>query len=176
MVELSCPDHLIDFPKPPAKPAKASTPPALSSWSGERVDYLIALWAEGFGKTCPEIAAFLNEHTAGNRLTGMAVAGKIYRLDLPDKVRTLRDRQAQASREQKDRRIILKKKRKPLQVLIDSDIALCVPFAQLIDRRDNQWCRWVVGEPADLIFCGRERDGESPWCPHHHKRCTRPTR
>ena len=185
-------NHLIDFPKPPAKPAKASARPALSSWSGERVDYLIALWAEGFGKTCPEIASFLNERTSGKPLSASAIAGKITRLDLPEKDLLIRRDQIRDAREKRrlasgkvtsarkhvktEGRIVLREKRRPLPKLHDShdlhdfDVSLCVSFAQ----HDNQKCRYVVGEPTDLLFCGRERDGESPWCAEHRKRCTRP--
>ena len=34
-------------------------------------------------------------------------------------------------------------------------------------KRDD--CRFVIGSPADMTFCGLPRAHEkTPWCPHHH--------
>ena len=151
-------------------------------WTGERVDFLIALWADGIGETCPYIAKYLNTHTKGGHITSGAVIGKIYRLGLTHKDRSLRQRQAEAAKRAKrgeaptrkrGRFVVLHKKSQPMPVFRDNVIPLRIPFVEIV----NHQCHYVVGEVADLVYCGHERAAGSLWCEAHRERCTqRPRR
>ena len=173
-----------------AIPPQNKTPPSArrrnnnvrTPWTGPRVDLLIALWAEGLGATCPQIAARLNE-LDGLPVTEDAVAGKIFRLGLPSKDPSLRQSQTMAAKRatraedrptrkhvRTDRIVVRRKKCKPLpSYTTDNIIPLRIPFAQLA----NYQCRYLIGAVAELVYCGHRCDGESPWCAHHRKRCTR---
>ena len=151
-------------------------------WTGERVDFLIALWADGLGATYPQIASRLSE-LPGNKITRSAVAGKILRLKLPNKdpvlrqiqrTATLRARRGESKPARKqDRRIIAAKKSQPMPVFTDNVIPLRIPFAEIVHHQ----CHYVVGPVADLVYCGHERAAGSLWCEAHRERCTqRPRR
>ena len=171
-------------PQTPILPKARRNNSVRTPWTGERVDCLIALWADGLGATCRQIAARLNE-LPGPPITEDAVIGKVWRLGLAPKDPLLRKFQTSATKRaargdvaptrkhvKTDCFVVVHKKSQPLPVFSDNVIPLRVPFALL----DNQRCRYVVGEPRELIYCGHERDGESPWCADHRNRCTRPRR
>ena len=185
---MSVLNYMEALPTPMANPARAvgasSLPKRNNSvrtpWTGERVDFLIALWAEGFGATCPQIAARLNE-LPGGLITDDAVIGKIARLGLPHKDWSIRQAQridsqfpkSDARQKRKhvrtDRIVIRRKKSQPMPVSHDNVIPLRVPFA-LIDKHQ---CHYVVGEVDELIYCGRARAAGSRWCEGHRERCAR---
>ena len=187
--------QLIQAVTPQNVPAKRRYNSSHTPWTGPRIDLLIALWAEGLGATCPVIAARLNE-LPGEPITEDAVAGKVYRLGLAPKDPAILWQQIRASQirariesgagktrreERAERGIAFQKKRaaarkkcNPLPAYTtDNVIPLRVPF----DTIDNHQCHYVVGEVADLVYCGRARAEGSRWCEGHRERCTqRPRR
>lgn len=60
-------------------------------------------------------------------------------------------------------------KKLPIPELNDSVIPLNGVGIKIWEHGDKN-CRWVVGEPKDLTFCGHDKKAGSSYCEDHHNR------
>lgn len=126
-------------------------------WTGEKVDVLKAL--VGRRVDYDKIAAEL-QTTVG------AVCGKVHRLGIgkghmPQAKQPIG--QAQINDDAEHKRVMAAQE-------IEAQLRTGVPLAELADHN----CRFVLGEPREHRYCGRERRIGTPYCDDHHDRCSRP--
>ncbi len=58
-------------------------------------------------------------------------------------------------------------KKRPFPVLNDNIIPLNGVGIKIWDIETTS-CRWVVGDPKDITYCGHQRKTSSSYCPDHH--------
>lgn len=56
-----------------------------------------------------------------------------------------------------------------IKVKLPEDIRFLNGFGVKIWDLDEKMCRWVVGEPSNLTFCGMKKQDGSSYCCDHHK-------
>lgn len=129
-------------------------------WTTEKEKTLVKLWADE-SMSVRKIAEALD-------LTPGQVAGKRYRLDLPNRevpiirsVPKLKEPYNPAS-----------------QTTSEPDASQFNPIPPLdgVHAELDAGCRWLDGEPIERDFCNREKQPGSSYCPHHHARCYEPIR
>ena len=153
------------------------------SWTDERVAILQKLWKDGLSASV--IAGRLGE------VTRNAVIGKVHRLGLAARATTSRVRlqpparprtiagNARAvhsgsfrgssglARKQSPLRDAAPKRRKVPEALPPLEDAPDIGHG--IGELTPAACCWPIGDPRlpDFQFCGRNRAGHKPYCPHH---------
>ena len=107
-------------------------------------------------------------------ITRNAVIGKARRLDLDrrntanHKPRTpIADRRKR--RRKRPTRPLIKVEAMPEAIPAPRPIAPVGKHVLLIDLRPEH-CRWPIGEPVEMLFCGAVKDGSSSYCEAHARR------
>ncbi len=126
------------------------------AWTEERVAQLTKLWSEGLSAS--QIARALGD------VTRNAVIGKVHRLGLSGRTKTIRSDRPRVSR---------KRKRSPIPLIT---IPETVEPAVLPDGShvtvatlNDTMCRWPYGDPTSpgFHFCGRKVGENGPYCEAH---------
>lgn len=139
-----------------------------AAWTEPRVKRLTDLYAQGV--SCSVIARDLGG------VSRNAVIGKIHRLNLARRNTLQRKPTVQPPRYAKRKikpktafqRFIADQERDPLPIEPIADVAR----VSLIDLEPHH-CRWVVGEPSEMRFCGAEKVPGLPYCQCHGARAYR---
>lgn len=154
------------------------------NWTDERVELLKKLWTED-GLTANQIAQQL-----GGGITRNAVIGKVHRLGLSGRAKTVSQAPRAARPKQKPAAQMQRPMSRPisfgatalkLQADVEAEIdvvaqtAVMIPFPAPTNEKVNimelgyRTCRWPIGDPvaSDFGFCGAESTGEKPYCPYH---------
>jgi GcrA cell cycle regulator len=136
------------------------------NWTPERVALLRELW-NAHRLTASQIGSLLH-------ITRNAVIGKARRLDL-DRRNTAnhKPRTPVADRRKRWR----KRPHRPLIKVSSMPAAISAarpPVVEgqpvlLIDLQSHH-CRWPIGEPPEMLFCGQVNNGSSSYCEAHAKR------
>ncbi|NDB68127.1 MAG: GcrA cell cycle regulator [Methylocystaceae bacterium] len=156
------------------------------SWTDERVELLRKLWSDGLSAS--QVAAEL-----GAGITRNAVIGKIHRLGLAERAKTVvssRPRVAKAPRQPAQPR--------SSSHVIAGNVALSfapqiyaaprirpeeevvIPMSErvtLMELRESM-CRWPMGDPTtpEFRFCGGPSPiGEGPYCAYHARVAYQPS-
>lgn len=146
------------------------------SWTDERVELLRKLWSDGLSAS--QVAAEL-----GPGITRNAVIGKIHRLGLAERAKTVsaqRPRVAKAPRQAQPRmngasshgnlalafapHALTAPRHAPEEEVV-------IPMSErvtLMELRESM-CRWPMGDPtsAEFRFCGAKSGGVGPYCAYH---------
>lgn len=132
-------------------------------WPREKTEILKERWGRGFSQSL--IAREL-------QITRSAVAGKISRLELAHRMTQLR---LDISRKPKPR-----KHNRPKARMYIEQMARQPPWEQPkskptgkpvpILKLEAHHCRWPVGEPKDLLYCGKRKIDGSSYCLDHHRK------
>jgi len=158
--------------------------PQPTDWTEARVKILRALWADGL--TGAQIGKKFGKSRS-------AILGKIHRLGLMRKKRPPPPRPPNPAQRQ-DGQVVAKPITKP-KVLPNSMAVTLAPrivprprvvvssAPPLVGMRmlpllelEAGWCRWPDdnGDPRTqglaMLFCGADRQGTGPYCPHHDHR------
>ena len=152
------------------------------SWTDERVEQLRLHWMEG--KSASQIAALL-----GHGLTRNAVIGKVHRLGLGGRAKSLslvssrprKPRPAPATLRSAAPRAVVPRIARGAAALALAPHALSELEAEafeavilpmslrvtIVDLKEAM-CRWPLGDPAspDFRYCGSHAPA-GPYCPHH---------
>jgi GcrA cell cycle regulator len=158
------------------------------SWTDERVELLRKLWSEGLSAS--QVAAEL-----GPGITRNAVIGKIHRLGLAERAKTVvssRPRIAKAPRQ------VAQQRSMSTVPLTNGNAALAyapqamvvarprpeeevvIPMSErvtLMELRESM-CRWPMGDPTtpEFRFCGGPSPvGGGPYCAHHARVAYQPS-
>ncbi|MCB1476985.1 MAG: GcrA cell cycle regulator [Rhodobiaceae bacterium] len=147
------------------------------SWTDERVEMLKKLWAEGLSAS--QIAAKLGD------VTRNAVIGKVHRLGLSGRMKTVRTSQPRPRRQRQP-----SPPRRPtvigntaLKAHVDAVAEpvirprpavvqeLVIPPSERLSilQLSEYTCKWPIGDPSaeDFHFCGRKSQTTGPYCEHH---------
>jgi len=158
------------------------------SWTDERVEQLKKLWNEGLSAS--QIAAVLGG------VTRNAVIGKVHRLGLSGRSKTIRTSRPRprkprsTTRARSTSRSYSSVGNAALKVDTDVDAiaepeAKPVPIEELVipiaERKTildltNKTCRWPYHDPRDpdFYFCGRGTETDKPYCDHHSRQAYQP--
>lgn len=150
------------------------------SWTNERIELLQKLWLEGCSAS--RIASEL-----GAGVTRNAVIGKVFRLGLSGRVKTVTGHVPAAHHQKTPRRAAQVRASAHLsigntalamqpmmleaprpQVAEDVVVPICEPVT-IMDLRESM-CRWPMGDPAqaDFRYCGAKKvPGSGPYCACH---------
>ena len=115
-------------------------------WTGERIERLKALWADGY--SAAQIAKILST-APRNSVTRSSVLGKVYRLGLGNAHR----------RTSRTRRAIRGPSSPYKPYNLFESTAYGVAFMDL----ERHHCRW----PVDVQFCGADAVESKPYCSRH---------
>lgn len=153
-----------------------------SIWTPEKVEQLKKLWTED-GLTASQIAQQL-----GGGITRNAVIGKVHRLGLSGRAKTVSQAPRVARPKQKTTTHVQRTMSRPInfgatalkmEAEIEVDViaqpAVMIPFPAptnekvAITELGFRTCRWPIGDPvaSDFGFCGAEGSAERPYCPYH---------
>ena len=155
------------------------------SWNDERVEQLRKMWMDGLSAS--QIAGEL-----GNGITRNAVIGKVHRLGLSGRVKTMssapsrpRVQQPRAPRNPAPRRpsngvigsnaIAFNFRPAPAPKPIeDVVVPMCEPVT--IMELKEAMCRWPLGDPAtpEFRYCGGKSDIGVTYCPYHSRMAYQP--
>jgi len=149
------------------------------AWTDERVKVLTKLWAEGLSAS--QIAGRLGG------VTRNAVIGKVHRLGLSGRATSSRSSVPRPRRNHTPRQ-----SRAPsltfgtrgnaaLKPTYEAEFEATPAPAQVeelviplheratILTLNESMCRWPIGDPSEgsFHFCGRKKNGSSPYCEHH---------
>ncbi len=138
-------------------------------WNDERVEELKKRWRDGD-------SASLIQLRVGAK-SRCAVIGKVYRLGLPKRATTQRDKRIK-SRLVSERAIAAQRAQAlrvpPPSTLEKQPLPLPVPETGLVRVADleNHHCRWPIGDPQDSGFrmCGCQNVAGKPYCETHMAR------
>lgn len=125
-----------------------------SPWTSEKTERLKTLWAAG-------VSAAAIEDEFGAPFTRSSIIGKVHRLGLK-KRRTIRSRG-------KTRKAPPKTLSKRLQLRLELAQVIeptCEPVGLL--NLESHHCRYVLGEPSEMLFCGAPKFSGS-YCAKHHQ-------
>ena len=128
------------------------------------------LWLQGYPTRY--IAAKLSSYRG--EVGHHAVIGKAHRMGLPPHENATNSGKRKKPKEEK------KPKRRRLYLLpekvtgipkMDDTKEDLTHMVSLLDAKNNQ-CRWVIGNPSEMMFCGApvNEDSRIPYCPHHAMR------
>lgn len=152
------------------------------NWTDERVELLKKLWTED-GLTASQIAQQL-----GGGITRNAVIGKVHRLGLSGRAKTVSQAPRVARPKQRSTSNVQRTVTRPVSfgstaLKIEAEVelevvatpAVMISFPAPTNEKVNimqlgyRTCRWPVGDPvaSDFGFCGAESSGEKPYCPYH---------
>jgi GcrA cell cycle regulator len=145
------------------------------SWTDERVELLRKLWSEGLSAS--QVAAEL-----GPGITRNAVIGKIHRLGLAERAKTIsaqRPRVAKAPRPAPPRMngaashgnlaLAFAPHAAPRHAPEEEVVIPMSERVTLMELRESM-CRWPMGDPtsAEFRFCGgKSTVGGGPYCAYH---------
>ncbi len=136
-------------------------------WAPERQAELTRMWAEG-----------LSQGLIAERLgaTRSAVSGQINRLKLPKRKGTLRkDRHGNVmacSIPPKPKVAVVSNKRQPPSRTFSAPPP--APSLEMVFRAaEKDGCRWMSGDPREMLFCGDATVRGGSYCEAHHARAYR---
>jgi GcrA cell cycle regulator len=154
------------------------------AWTDDRVELLTKLWADGLSAS--QIAGRLGG------VTRNAVIGKVHRLGLSGRATSSRSssprpRRTHAPRSNRPPSITFGTRgNAALKPSYEADYQpapatvaeLVVPLherASILTLKEAM-CRWPIGDPTeeDFHFCGRNKDGPTPYCEHHARMAYQP--
>lgn len=154
------------------------------AWTDDRVELLTKLWAEGLSAS--QIAGRLGG------VTRNAVIGKVHRLGLSGRATSSRSSAARPRRAHVPRtnrtpslsfgtrgNTALKPSfETELQTAPAPIMELVIPLnerASILTLKEAM-CRWPIGDPTEeeFHFCGRKKDGSTPYCEHHARMAYQP--
>ncbi len=140
------------------------------SWTQEKVDELILRWNRGESATIVGRAVGMSRNAVIGKVARMRGAGVHLRDAGPSK-RSESCRPATVARRVADRiaRQSSRERREIVAVLLEPREAPAggVTFADL----EPHHCRYMPGDPRDLVYCGADRVPGSSYCAEHHERC-----
>lgn len=140
---------------------------ALTSWTKEQDDFLREQYRQ------------ISKKAIGERLgkTKNAIIGRANRLGLTKPYREVfghGDAPKQYRRPRKSRGdelgpkcVDLRPKEKKPVKLTEAEIHPLNGVGVKIWEIEPKHCRWVVGEPSNLLFCGHNKEAGSSYCPDH---------
>lgn len=141
----------------------------LTSWTQEQDDFIRAQYRA------------ISTKAIGERLgkTKNAIIGRANRLGLTKPYREVfghADAPKQYRQPRKRRgdelgpeRLNRRPKEKGSAKLTEADISPLNGVGVKIWEIENKHCRWVVGEPQDLLFCGHDKEAGSSYCLAHSR-------
>lgn len=154
------------------------------AWTDDRVELLTKLWADGLS------ASQIAGHLGG--VTRNAVIGKVHRLGLSGRATSSRSssprpRRTHAPRSNRPPSITFGTRgNAALKPSYEADYQpapatvaeLVIPLherASILTLKEAM-CRWPIGDPTeeDFHFCGRNKDGPTPYCEHHARMAYQP--
>jgi GcrA cell cycle regulator len=156
------------------------------SWTDERVDLLRKLWSEGLSAS--QIAAEL-----ANGITRNAVIGKVHRLGLSGRVKTVAPAAArprvQAPRAAKpttqrattvvrgNTALVMEARayEAPAPRPVE-DVVIPISERVTIMELREAMCRWPLGDPStpEFRYCGSRSDVGASYCSHHARMAYQP--
>jgi len=142
-------------------------------WNDELTTELKGLWAAG--KSAGVIAREISR-SAGTCITRNAVIGKVHRLKL-DGRRTI---EARDGHERPPVPADRKRRRPRPKLKVWKPMPKVEPPPQLTEQPptnppvllfdlEKRHCRWVIGDPSAMLFCGADRAEPSSYCAFHMK-------
>jgi GcrA cell cycle regulator len=142
-------------------------PPAFTPWSDDKVEELRRLWAAGFSAS--EIAERLDID-----VTRCGIIGKVHRLGLtPRKSAEFKPGPPPERRGPIVRRPVfiaprVRKEKPVLDVSKPTEPKPRMRRLQFMQLKTTH-CKWPFGDPHGhpFYFCGADKDGGVPYCPHH---------
>jgi GcrA cell cycle regulator len=157
------------------------------SWTDERVELLRKLWSDGLSAS--QVAAEL-----GAGITRNAVIGKIHRLGLAERAKTVvssRPRVAKAPRQPAQPRVTGHAVSGNVALAFAPQVysaprarpeeeEIAIPMSErvtLMELRESM-CRWPMGDPTtpEFRFCGGPSPiGEGPYCAYHARIAYQPS-
>ncbi len=154
------------------------------AWTDDRVELLKKLWADGLSAS--QIAARLGG------VTRNAVIGKVHRLGLSRRATSSRSSAPRPRRSHAPRpnrgpgltfgtrgNVALKPTFEAEYEPVPAPVAeLVIPLherASILTLKESM-CHWPIGDPTeeDFHFCGRKKDGPTPYCDHHARMAYQP--
>jgi len=103
-------------------------------------------------------------------ITRNAVLGKIWRLGLSCGVKD-EQQPAQEKPEQRNKLLFRRKKKSGTYYKNVKEAKQRNEPVSMLDVKRGQ-CRYIIGEPKDLLMCGAVTAENSSWCKHHFAICT----
>ena len=156
-----------------------------STWKGERVDLLKVLWAQGLSAS--QIAGSLGG------VTSSAVLGKVHRLGLSGRAKTLlmKSLPLVPAEKPRDARPLSKPPAKCGRVAVRSlhdggpqlprvspaeEVVIPLAERKTVNTLAECSCRWPIGDPhvAGFHFCGKDKVQGLPYCEFHARRAFQP--
>ena len=123
-------------------------------WTPERDAELAKLWASGM--TTRNIGDAMG-------VTHNAVIGRVHRLGLPGRSSPIRERKSAVRKP--------RAKPKPKPVISQKPTS---PSLEMIFRAaEKGGCRWMSGDPREMLFCGDATVRGGSYCSVHHARAYR---
>lgn len=158
------------------------------SWNDERVELLRKMWMDGLSAS--QIAGEL-----GNGITRNAVIGKVHRLGLSGRVKTMSNAPARPRTQQpRAPRANPAPRRAPNGAGVVGNVALAYSFraapaprpiedvvapicepVTIMELREGM-CRWPLGDPAtpEFRYCGGKAEIGVTYCPYHSRMAYQP--
>lgn len=166
------------------------------SWTDERVELLRKLWLEGLSAS--QIAAEL-----ANGITRNAVIGKVHRLGLSGRAKSVQSPGAPRARAATPRATPQQTRSTPVRTMtaapmmtrsatalalqpeayaapVERPVAeVVIPLSEpvtIMELREAM-CRWPLGDPAtpEFRYCGGRSDVGAPYCSHHSRIAYQPS-
>lgn len=135
-------------------------------WTAQTTELLVTMWQKG--KSTREIMETIC--ATGYQLTRNAVIGKAHRLGLSMHIK---ESAWSASTTRDPVRVVRRSRfqRKPAIPVPPPEPPSVggIHIMELEDIRVDHKCRFVLGEPRDLMFCGVKTVDNKSWCADHMK-------